>query len=154
MSAWLVDTNLLLRSADTNSVQNPLASGCLCELASRGEMVFASNQTYFEVWVVATRPLGSGGLGWDASKTRALLDASRKRFLNHEDPPGIVSEWLRIVQSHTITGIKAHDMRLVAYARLHRIPRILTFNTDDFKAVSAEIIAVHPADYLADPDAF
>lgn len=154
MSAWLIDTNLLMRSADVDSAQHSIAADCLCELAARKKMVFASNQTYFECWVVATRPIGSGGLGWDESRASNLLNKARKQFLNLRDPENIVQEWLRILQTYHITGYKSHDMRLVAYARLHRIPRILTFNTDDFKAVSSEITVVHPADYLANSNLF
>lgn len=154
MSAWLVDTNLIMRSADSNSAQHQTASQCLCELAARHEMVFVSNQTFFETWVVATRQIGGGGLGWSEARTQAVLDSIHQRFLNLADPKGIVKEWRRIVETHHIVSYKAHDMRFVAYARLHRIPRIMTFNTDDFKAVTSEIQAVNPADYLANPDSF
>lgn len=154
MSAWLVDTNLILRSADTDSAQHQDAFDCLHSMAKNGEMIFLSSQTIYETWVVATRPILSGGLGWSGERTRLVLDSALKRFLHLPDPAELVTEWRRIVESYHITGYKAHDMRFVAYARLHRIPRILTFNTDDFKAVSSEIVAVNPRDYLASPEAF
>ncbi len=154
MSAWLIDTNLLLRVADTDSEQHEPASNCLTVLTARNEMLFVSGQTFYELWVTATRPIEKRGRGCTEEASAVLLDNIQKRFLHLEDPAGILKEWLRIVQTHQITGLKAHDMRLVAYARLHRIPRILTFNTDDFNAVSSEITAVHPRDYLANPEAF
>lgn len=154
MSAWLIDTNLLLRIADTDCELHELASHSLAELTARKEMLFVSGQTFYELWVTATRPVDKRGLGWTEEAAGELLDKVEKRFLRLEDPAGMLKEWLRIVQTHHITGLKAHDMRLVAYARLHRIPRIFTFNTDDFKAVSSEITVVHPRDYLANPEAF
>jgi hypothetical protein len=45
-------------------------------------------------------------------------------------------------------------MRFAAYARLHGIPRIMTFNVTDFTTVAAEIQAVSPLDYLANPNAY
>ncbi len=154
MSAWLVDTNLILRSADVDSAHHRDAFDCLHSMAKNGEMIFISSQTIYEIWVVATRPVGSGGLGWSVERARFVLDSALKRFLHLPDPAELVTEWRRIVETYHITGYKAHDMRFVAYARLHRISRILTFNTDDFKAVSSEITVVHPRDYLASLEAF
>jgi predicted nucleic acid-binding protein len=154
MSAWLVDTNLILRSADSDSVHHRDAFDCLHSMAKNGEMIFISSQTIYETWVVATRPILRGGLGWSVERARFVLDSAQNRFLHLPDPADMLTEWRRIVETYHITGYKAHDMRFVAYARLHRIPRILTFNTDDFKAVSSEITAVHPRDYLANPEAF
>lgn len=154
MSAWLLDTNVVLRSIDAGCAQHAIARACIGELAARREMVFVSNQTLFEMWVVATRSIDHRGLGRSESEASSMLDGVQSRFLILADPEQIVKEWRRLIESYHVTSYKAHDMRFAAYARLHRIPRILTFNSDDFKSVKHEIEAVHPSDFIANPSAY
>jgi predicted nucleic acid-binding protein len=151
MSAWLLDTNLLLRSVDEQAAHHAPA---LSALEVRGEIMHVANQSLFEFWAVASRPVERNGLGLTLTNVSHLLDEFLADYINHPDPADIVSEWRRLVFRYRIIGIKAHDMRLAAYARLHGIPRLMTFNTDDFKTVQTEIEVVSPIDFLSNPDSY
>jgi predicted nucleic acid-binding protein len=56
-------------------------------------------------------------------------------------------EWKRLVTTHAVSGLKAHDTRLVAVMLSHGVESILTFNVSDFQRYS-DITVVHPADIL------
>lgn len=45
----------------------------------------------------------------------------------------IYAEWFRLVVTHSVSGMKAYDARLVAAMNVYGITSILTFNTEDFK---------------------
>jgi predicted nucleic acid-binding protein len=63
------------------------------------------------------------------------------------DSPLAYGEWKRLILQHGITGVRVHDARLVALMNVHRVGRILTFNTRDFVAFGVEV--VHPAVLIA-----
>jgi hypothetical protein len=42
-----------------------------------------------------------------------------------------------------VLGVKAHDAKLVAMRKVHRVPSILTLNVGDFARYDIE--AIHPA---------
>jgi len=48
------------------------------------------------------------------------------------EPHDVYREWKRLVLAYSVTGVKAHDARIVAAINVYSIPRILTFNTGDF----------------------
>lgn len=48
------------------------------------------------------------------------------------DGPGIYQEWKALVLAHKVTGVQAHDARLVAAMNVHGVTRILTINVTDF----------------------
>ena len=56
----------------------------------------------------------------------------------------VYSEWKRLVVAYGVTGVQAHDARLVAAMNVHGIGRILTFNVQDFTRYK-EIEAIRPA---------
>lgn len=56
-------------------------------------------------------------------------------------------EWRRLVATHAVSGLKAHDTRLVALMLTHGVENILTFNVSDFERYSA-ITVVHPTEIL------
>jgi predicted nucleic acid-binding protein len=47
------------------------------------------------------------------------------------------------VLQHRVSGIKVHDARIVAAMSVHQVPKILTFDLDDFKRYE-NITVVHP----------
>jgi len=59
------------------------------------------------------------------------------------DTPTIFLEWEKLVLKYQVMGKQVHDTRLVAAMIEHKITRLLTFNTDDFKRFS-EITAIDP----------
>ena len=154
MSSWLLDTNMLLRSIDQSCAEYKCANDALVGITERGHEQHVANQSMFEFWVVATRSVERNGLGLPVAQVASLLDQFEEDYINQPDPPSLLGEWRRLVYRYSIKSFKAHDIRLVAYARVSGIPRLLTFNTEDFKALNSEIEVVSPHDFLANPDAY
>jgi predicted nucleic acid-binding protein len=48
--------------------------------------------------------------------------------------------WQELVERHGVTGIRAHDARLVAAMQSYGISRLLTFNVSDFRAFAVVIL--------------
>lgn len=151
MSSWLLDTNLLVRSFDASAAQHHDALNAVAFLVSRNDVVLVSNQSIFEFWAVATRPVAKNGLGLSSSEAATRVDEILSDFTNLPDPWNIVTEWRCLVETYKVLSIKAHDIRLAACVRLHRVDHILTFNTDDFKIVSQEVSVINPSDLVASP---
>jgi predicted nucleic-acid-binding protein len=56
MTTYLLDTNVLLRSSDSNSPLQALADASVTRLLPRGDQLYITSQIIIEFWVVATRP--------------------------------------------------------------------------------------------------
>ncbi|MEK6645025.1 MAG: PIN domain-containing protein [Planctomycetota bacterium] len=136
----LLDTNVLLRSAQPKHPQFQLARDSVRNLIQQNHEVFIVPQNLYEFWVVATRPVDRNGLSLSVQQTLAEVNAIRAMFTLLLDERGIYSEWEPLVTSHAITGKRAHDARLVAAALRHRLDAILTFNNSDFSSIA--VIAV------------
>ncbi len=144
---WLLDTNLLLRFADTAAPEHLTARTAIEALVGRGEEVYLTTQNFIEFWAVATRPPEANGLGWSVSDAEARVRSLKLRFLFLADTEAIFDEWLRLVSSLQIKGKRAHDARLRAVMSVHGISNLLTFNTEDFSSFPNITIA-HPNDIL------
>lgn len=59
----LVDTNILLRSAQPNHPQSSQATHSVSRLIRQRDAVFFCSQNIAEFWNVATRPADKNGLG-------------------------------------------------------------------------------------------
>jgi len=64
----LVDTNILLRSAQPNHPLFSQATGAVSKLLRQRESLFFCAQNTAEFWNVATRPAGANGLGMPFSR--------------------------------------------------------------------------------------
>jgi predicted nucleic acid-binding protein len=80
-------------------------------------------------------------------QAEAELSSIKKLFRFLNDTPAVYTEWEKLVLQHAISGKNAHDARVVAAMRVHGIPRLLTFNADDFKRFLG-ITVLTPADIL------
>jgi predicted nucleic acid-binding protein len=56
------------------------------------------------------------------------------------DSPLVYPEWKRLILEHSVTGVRAHDARLVAVMNVHGVRRILTFDRDDFASYDVEVV--------------
>jgi hypothetical protein len=74
----LVDTNILLRSAQPNHPLCPQAAGAVSKLIRRKDAVFFCSQNIAEFWNVATRPAGLNGLGLSPEETLQEVTGHRK----------------------------------------------------------------------------
>lgn len=144
----LVDTNILLRSAQPNHPLCSQATRAVSKLIRQKDAVFFCSQNIAEFWNVATRPTGLNGLG--LSQEEALQEVSNieKLLTLLPDIPAIYTAWKEIVRDHKVQGVKVYDARLIATMSVYAVESVLTFNAADFKRYS-NITALHPSSVLA-----
>ena len=143
--SFLVDTNVLLRSAQPSHPMHADAARAVGELLSRGEVLSIIAQNIIEYWAVATRPVEANGLGLSVADTGNELARLKGIFQMLPDTPAIFTEWETLVSRHAVKGKEVHDARIVAAMLAHRVTNLLTFNTGDFKRYTA-ITSVDPRD--------
>jgi predicted nucleic acid-binding protein len=143
----LVDTNLLLRSIQTDHAHYPMATSALL-LLRRTERLCITTQNLYELWSVCTRPAAVNGMGMSTTDAKTELDKARRFFTLLPDAPAIFNEWERLVTTHDVKGKNAHDARLVAAMIVQGIEKILTFNKKDFLRFS-QIQVLTPDEILS-----
>lgn len=144
----LVDTNILLRSAEPGHVMNKPASDAVDLLRTQGETLCLVPQNLYEFWSVCTRPLTANGLGKSVAEAVAELNNLKVLFTLLDDTPALYPMWERVVATHAVTGKNAHDARLVAAMLVHGLTHVLTFNDADFRRFTS-IAVLTPAGVLA-----
>jgi predicted nucleic acid-binding protein len=143
MSPYLLDTNILLRLANTTAPEHPLVSEAVSKLVAQGHEGVITGQVLVEFWVVATRPKDVNGLGWTVENTLASMNTLIDQFELLEENPLILDRWLQLVTTTQMSGKRVHDLRLVAVMQTHQVERLLTLNPKDFANV-AGIYVQHP----------
>jgi predicted nucleic acid-binding protein len=144
----LVDTNILLRSAQPNHPLSPQATHAVSKLLRQKDSVFFCAQNIAEFWNVATRPAEVNGLGLSHEEALQEVSSIENLLTLLPDVPAIYAVWKQIVQDHRVQGVKVYDARLVAVMSVYAVENVLTFNTADFKRYG-NISALHPASTLA-----
>jgi predicted nucleic acid-binding protein len=129
----LVDTNILLRSAQPNHPQSSEATHAVSRLIRQRDAVFFCPQNIAEFWNVATRPADKNGLGLSHEEVLREVASIESLLTLLPDIPGIYAAWKTIVSDYKVQGVKVHDARLVAVAQVYGVESILTFNDADFK---------------------
>ena len=143
----LVDTNIILRSADRLHAASPLARRAMKILFRQGHRLCIAKQTLLESWVVATRPRDVNGFGYSAPLAAEGLAKVKRLFHLLSETDDIYPEWERLAVLHQVLGKTAYDARLVATMNVHNIKQILTFDSEDFKRYRG-IQILHPDDVL------
>lgn len=128
----LVDSNVLLRAAQSDHPHSGLALHALEELTNSDHEVCVVPQILYEFRVVATRPIAENGLGLPTNEARAHLDGITTTFTPLRDGPALVDQWLALVSQSDVKGKVAHDAMLIAAMQVHDIAQVLTFNVGDF----------------------
>lgn len=128
----LVDTNILLRLSQNSHPMRPTAQKALFALRRQKQNLYIAPQNLNEFYVVATRPHSSNGLGLSCEEALEELREHQQVFTLLSDRPEIFPTWERLIQHYRVMGKQAHDTRLVAAMLVHNIPKILTFNVQDF----------------------
>ena len=139
----LVDTNILLRSAQPNHPLCRPATRAVAKLIRQGESVFFYPQNIAEFWNVATRPIALNGLGMSPEEAAREIGDIERSLTLLPDVPAIYDTWKRIVTLHRVLGVQVHDARLVAVMTVYGLESILTFDVSDFARYGS--IAVHPS---------
>ncbi|MDQ3061625.1 MAG: PIN domain-containing protein [Acidobacteriota bacterium] len=143
--AYLPDSNIVLRFAQTTDPLYQIVSQAIDELQQNGETIVLVPQILVEFWVVATRPANVNGLGMTTDEAEKELENLQKLFTVLPENERIFDEWKRLVAKYKVSGKPVHDARIVAAMTVHKIENILTLNAGDFKRYT-EIKAVRPQD--------
>jgi predicted nucleic acid-binding protein len=144
----LVDTNILLRSAQPNHPLCSQATRAVSRLIRQKDAVFFCSQNIAEFWNVATRPADLNGLGLSHEEALKEVSSIERLLTLLPDIPAIYTAWKETVRDHKVQGVKVYDARLVATMNVYAVESVLTFNTADFKRY-ASITALHPSSVLA-----
>ncbi len=141
---YLADTNLLLRLANVNDPLYQATDTAIQKLTAQGDTLTLFPQCLYEFYAVATRPASArGGLGYLPAQAKTEMARLRGIFDFRPDTAAVFTEWVDLVASYGVSGVAAHDARLVAAMQVHGIANLLTFNTADF-ARYANITFLHP----------
>lgn len=147
--AYLVDTSILARLANSADSSYPVATRAVIELHRRGELLHVTPQILIEFRNVATRPTAVNGLGLsiaDADTKTAAFEAVFPLLIETAD---IFPAWKILVEAKGIIGKQVHDARLVAICHVHAVTHLLTFNVSHFARMAGSspgITVVDPAD--------
>lgn len=141
----LLDTNLLTRMTRSHEPQAGVARAAVQTLLKREELLVLVPQNLYEFWVVATRPpgappAGSNGLGMTPVQAGHWMRFFQRRFTLLPDREELSRLWQGLVEAHSVTGFRAHDVRLVAAMQSYGISRLLTFNAVHFRSLPVTII--------------
>ena len=146
--AFLLDSNILLRSVDPASPMNADAVASVAKLLAASETVCLVPQNISEFWNVCTRPAANNGMGFTPEQTEAEV-ARLEALLNLVlDVPQIYHEWKTLVVKHSVLGVNVHDARLVAAMNIHGFSHIMTFNDKDFRRYEPGITVMTPGDVI------
>ena len=146
--ACLVDTSVLVRTADRQDDRHDMAARSLQELRLQGERLVLAPQNIVEFWAVATRPRSARGLGLTLKRTLGKVSELTEGFEILPEGPAIFDEWLSLAERCAVAGKQVHDARLAAWMRVHEIAEILTFNVDDFRRYPG-VTPIHPREVAA-----
>jgi predicted nucleic acid-binding protein len=146
--AFLVDTSILVRLANSADPSYPVADRAVVELHLRGEVLHITPQNLVEFRNVATRPVVVNGLGLSPSAAGAKATGFEALFPLLTETPDIYPAWKALVDGLGVIGKQVHDARLAAVCHIYHISHLLTFNTAHFAALASfgpGIVVVHPA---------
>jgi predicted nucleic acid-binding protein len=146
--AYLVDTGILARLANTADPFQPVAARAVLELHRRSEVLHVTPQNLVEFRNLATRPRAVNGVGLSAVEAEAKAAVFEASFPLLPETPDIYPAWKALVGGLGILGKQVHDARLVAVCHVHAVTHLLTFNVSHFGRMAAfgrGVIVVDPA---------
>lgn len=133
----LIDTNVLLRHAESADPLNETCRHACRVLLGRNVELVLVPQVLYEFHVVATRPREQNGWGMLAREAVRQIDEARAMFPVLADSSAILDVWRALVLKYGIRGKRAHDARLVAAMEVHGASGLLTLNAADFGEFAA-----------------
>jgi len=145
--AYLIDTSILARLANSADTFYPVANDAVRELHRRGELLHVTPQNLIEFRQVATRAVALNGLGLSPAEAEAKSALIEATFPLLPETPDIFPLWKTIVEALAVIGKQVHDARLVAVCHAHHVSHLLTFNTAHF----ARFASYRPAMTVVDP---
>ena len=150
--AYLLDTSILARLANTADVQHAIAAQSVVELHRRGETIHLTPQVLIEFRNVATRSTQLNGLGLSVRDAEVQSAGFENAFPLLLDTPDLFAAWKSIVENLAVIGKQVHDARLLAVCHVHGISHLLTFNVAHFARMATfgpGTAIVHPKNVFA-----
>src|SRR5580658_2546253 len=139
-----IDTNVLVGAIQTFDPQLRVAARrAVKSLFRQGEELLCFPQNLVEFWNASTRPATGNGLGFSPEQAARYLERFQTILRILPETPEIFPAWRKLVLQHRVWGAKVHDARIVAAMIVHQVPKILTFDLDDFNRYD-NITVVHP----------
>lgn len=135
--AFLLDTSILVRLANTTDVQHAVAAQAVLKLHRRGDVLHITSQVLIEFRNVATRPKSANGAGLSIADAETHATTFEATFPLLPETPAIFTAWKALVGAHGIIGKQVHDARLVAVCHTHAVTHLLTFNVAHFLRMAA-----------------
>ena len=139
----LVDTNILVITANPSSSFYQETIDALVKLRQRGDQLCVFAQNLYEFWAVVTRALANNGLGFTTAQAHTELTRLKGFFQLLPDTPAIFAEWEKLVVQRAVSGKNTHDTRIAAAMMVHGVTQLLTYNGGDFKRF-ASVTAIEP----------
>lgn len=136
MMAYLIDTCILARLANSSDQHHAVSAHAVVELHRRGEALHICPQNLVEFRNAATRPSSVNGLGLSVSEAETKAAAFENTFPLLDATPDIFPAWKMLVHDYGVEGKQVHDARLVAVCHVHKINSVLTFNVSHFARFS------------------
>jgi predicted nucleic acid-binding protein len=132
--AVLLDTGILLRLWDRSDPEHAVIVASVRSLYKQGVELVTSAQNIAEFWNVSTRPsTARGGYGQSIEITSRRVEFLERFGRVLSDAATTYQEWRRLVVKYQVTGVSAHDARIVAQMTAWGVREILTLNPDDFR---------------------
>jgi len=129
-----VDTNVFVGAVQTfDPAIRAAARHAVKSLYRQGEELLCFPQNLIEFWNASTRPANANGLGFSPDQAARYVDRFQTLLKLLPETQEIFSTWRRLVLQHRVSGIHVHDARIVAAMTVYQVPKILTFDLDDFK---------------------
>lgn len=141
--AILVDTGVLLRAFDASCAQYRPIRRSIRTLWNRQELLVVALQNPAEFWNVSTRPVDKNGYGLSIERVRKHVAEIELFCLAITEDDRSFAIWKDLVSTYSVTGVAAHDARLVSIMLVHGISTVITLNERDFRR-DAGITAVTP----------
>lgn len=129
----LVDTSVLIGALDRS---RPAHVACR-RMVESGADFCTSAQVLKEFLAVATRPTTANGLGLSISVAQEELSKLRDRIALLPEERPLLPSLLDILAKTGACGRAVHDAGIVAAAVVHRVPLILTTDTQIFARYSS-----------------
>ena len=147
----LVDTNTVARTLQRGHKQHRAAMDSIALLKQNESETFVTSvHNLYELYFIMTKPLASSGFGHSAQQARTELAFVERVFQPIAESSRMYDTWKQLVGAYNVVNRPCFDAKIVASMIENAIPRILTFNDQDFKAF-AEIKTLNPFDVLGIP---
>jgi predicted nucleic acid-binding protein len=147
-TAYLADTNILLRIARRDEPDHHIVDGALAKLFGFQVALCYTHQNLAEFWNVCTRPVDRNGFGLSIEAAELESKNIERAMVFLPDSEAVYHKWRQLIVEYRVSGLRVHDARLVASMLVHNISHLLTLNAQDFQRYTRLITAVHPRNLL------